>query len=74
MLHMVGGVGQEHRPVAQRAAPHAHLGLGPKGASEQPIGMQALQPLAIEPIGLWSAGGALRLAGIAQEDLEPPGL
>jgi hypothetical protein len=74
MLHMVGGVGQEHLPMPQIAAQHAHVGLGPKGASEQPIGMQALEPLASEPIGLRSAGGALRLAGIDQKDLQPPSL
>jgi len=32
--------------------------------------MHALQPLAIEPIGFRSAGGALRLAGIHQQDLQ----
>jgi hypothetical protein len=36
--------------------------------------MQALEPLAIEPIGFRSAGDALRLAGIDQEDLPPPAL
>jgi hypothetical protein len=42
MLHMVGGVGHAHLPVTQRAAQHADVGLGPKGASEQAVGMQAL--------------------------------
>jgi len=49
---------------------HAHVSFGPKGTSEEPVGMQALQPLAIEPIGFRSAGGALRLAGINQQDLQ----
>jgi len=74
MLHMVGGVGNEHLAVTQIAAQHAHVGLGPQGASEQAVGMHALPPRAIEPIGCRSAGSALRLAEIAQEDLHAPGL
>jgi len=69
MLNMVGRIGHEHLPVTQVTAQHAHLVSGPKGASEQPIGMHALQPLAIKPIGLGPAGGALGLAGIDQQDL-----
>jgi hypothetical protein len=74
MLNMVGGVGQEHLPMTQRAAQHAHVGFGPKGAREEPVGMQALPSLAIEPIGFWSAGDALGLARIDQEHLQAPGL
>ena len=59
--------------MTQGAAQHAHVGLGPKGASEKPVGMQALQPLAIEPIGFRSAGDTLGLAGIDQEHLQAPG-
>ena len=73
-LHMVGGVGNEPLPVTERAAQHAHVGLGPQGASEPAVGRQALQPLAIEPSGFRSAGSALRLAGIDQEDLHAPSL
>ena len=73
MLHMVGGVGQEPLAVPQRAAQHAHVGVRPKGASEEPVGMQALQPLAIEPIGFRSAGDTLGLAGVDQEHLHAPG-
>jgi hypothetical protein len=71
---MVGGVGNEHLPVTQRAAQYAHVGLGPKGASEQAVGMQALQPLAIEPIGFRATGGTLGLPGVDEEDLHAPGL
>ena len=60
--------------MTQRAAQHASGGVRPKGASEEPIGRQALQPLAIEPIGFWSAGDARGLAGIDQEHLHAPGL
>ena len=49
------------------------MGLGPKGASEQPVGMQALQPLAIESIGFRTAGSALGLTRINQEDLHATG-
>jgi hypothetical protein len=55
--------------MAQGAAQHAHVGVRPKGASEKPGGMQALQPLAIEPIRCRSAGDALGLAGV---DRGPP--
>jgi hypothetical protein len=74
MLPMVGGVGQEHLPVTERAAQHAHVGLGPQGASQPAVGMPAWQPLAIEPSGCRSAGSALRLAGSDQEDLHAPSL
>jgi hypothetical protein len=70
----VGGVGQEHLPMTQIAAQHTHLGFGPKGAREEPVGMQALQPLAIEPISFGPARGALGLAGIDQEYLQAAGL
>src|SRR5205809_820544 len=63
---MVGCRGEQHLAVAQVVAEHAHLGLGPKGASEQPVGMQALQPLAIESIGFRAAGGA-RSGGTATQ-------
>ena len=44
------------------------------GRGEQPIGMQTLQPLAVEPIGFRTTGGALGLAGIDEEHLHAPGL
>jgi hypothetical protein len=74
MLHMVGGVGQEPLPVTERAAQPAHVGLGPQGTREEPVGLQTLQPLASEAIGCRSAGDPLGLAGIHQEPLEAPGL
>ena len=60
--------------MTQLTTQHAHVRFGPKGTSEEPVGMQALQPLAIEPIGFRSAGDALGLAGIDQEHLHAPGL
>ena len=59
--------------MPQRAAQHAHVGLGPKGPSEEPVGMQTLQPRAIEAIGFRAAGDAFGLAGIDQEHLQAPG-
>src|SRR5215470_10912263 len=59
--------------MPQRAAQHAHVGLGPTGPGEEPVGRQTLQPLAIEAIGCGSAGDTLGLAGSAQEHLPAPG-
>ena len=74
MLQRVGGVGQAHLPMPQGAAPHAHVGVRPQGASEEPVGMPAVQPLAIAPIRLRSAGDTLGVAGIDQAPLHAPGL
>ena len=73
-LEMVGGGGKEPLPVTQGAAQHAHLVSGSNGASEPPLAVQALSPLAIQPIGCGPAGGARGLAGIKQEHLPAPGL
>src|SRR6266568_3232255 len=73
VLNMVGGRGEEHLAVAQVAAQHAHLILGTESPGEQPIGVQALQPLAVEPIGFRATGGTLGLPGIDEEDLHPGG-
>ena len=66
---MVRGRGEQHLAMAQRAAQHAHLVGGTEGPGEQPLGVQALQPLAIEPIGFRPARDMRGLAGIAQEHL-----
>ncbi len=73
-LHMVGGLREEHVAVTPGAAQPAHLVSRPQGAREQPIGVQALPPRAVEPIGLRSTGGTLGLPGIAEEDLQAAGL
>jgi len=74
MLYVVRAIGEEHLAVAQIAAEHADLVGGAKGGGEEPVGMQALQPLAIETIGFRSAGDTLGLAWIDQEHLHAPGL
>ena len=56
MRHMVGGIGEAHVPMTEGAAQHAHVGVRPQGASEQPGGRHALPPLAIEPIRFRPAG------------------
>ena len=71
---MVGGGGKPPLPMTPITPPHTHVSCGPKGPSEQPVGRQALQPRASEPIGLRSTGAALGLAGIDQEHLHAPGL
>jgi hypothetical protein len=70
MLNMVGGVGEQHLAVAQVPAGHAHLIVRAEGPGEQPVSVQALEPLTVEPIGLRSTGGALRLTGVDQQDLQ----
>ena len=65
----MGGVGEQHLAVAQVPAEHAHLIVRAEGPGEPPVSVQALEPLTVEPIGLWSTGGALRLTGVDQQDL-----
>ena len=74
MLQMVRAVGEEPLAVASIAAQHADLLGGAEGRGEQAVGVQALQPLAVEPIGCGSSGGAFGLTGIDQEDLRLTGL
>ena len=70
VLPLVGGRGAQPRAVAPGAAEPAPLRRGTQGPGEPPVGVQALPPLASEPLGLRSTGGARRLTGVDQEDLE----
>jgi hypothetical protein len=74
VLNMVSGIGKQHLAVAQIAAQHAYLVSGTESPGEQPIGVQALQPLAVEPIGFRAPRDTLGLAGIDEEDLQAAGL
>ena len=74
VLPRLGGRGEPHLAVAQGAAQHAYLILGTEGPGEQSRGVQALQPLASEPIGVRATGGTLGLPGIAEEALHAAGL
>jgi hypothetical protein len=70
-LHRVGAVREHHLAVTSIAPQHAALVVRAEGRREEPIGMQALQPLAVKPIGLLAAGDPLGLAGIEQEHRPP---
>jgi hypothetical protein len=69
-LHRVGAIRAPHLAVASRAAQHADLVVRAAGRREQPRGVQALEPLAVEPIGFRSSGGACGLTRVDQEDLD----
>jgi hypothetical protein len=73
MLNMVRGIDEQHLAVAQIAAQHAYLVSGTESPSEQPIGVEALEPLAVEPIGFRAPRDTLGLAGIDEEDLQAAG-
>lgn len=74
VLHRVRGIGQPHLAVAHIAAPHASLVSGTASPGEQPIGVQAWQPLAVEPIGCRAPRDTRGLARIDEEDLPAAGL
>src|ERR1700738_4319026 len=64
-----GGLG-EHLALPQIATQHANFIRGAKSASQQTVGMQLLDPLAIKDIRL-AAGDILNVARIDQLDFEP---
>jgi hypothetical protein len=74
MLHMVRAIGEEHLAVAERAAEYTDLRSGAESRRKETVGVEALEPLAVEPIGVGPTGSALGLAGIDQEYLQAPGL
>jgi hypothetical protein len=69
VLDMVRGIGHEHRALAQVAAPNADLLLGPEGGGQQPEGVQLLDPLAVQDVGL-AAGHVLELSWVDELDRE----
>ena len=74
MLHRVRAGGEEPLAVASRAAQPAELSGGAEGRGAESVGVPAVQPWAVEPIGCGSSGGALGLTGIDQADLQATGL
>ena len=70
LLQRVGGGGEQHLAVAQGPAEHAPLVVRAEGPGEQPVSVQALEPLTVEPSGLRATGGALGLTGVDQQDLQ----
>jgi hypothetical protein len=69
MLHGAGLGAQECMALARKGAQGHHAVARPEGASQEPVAVQLLQPLAIEHIAL-AAGDVLHVAGIDQEHLE----
>ena len=69
MLNMGGPVFNEHGPLTQVAAQHHDLGFWPEGGTQQPITVQALDPLAILHIAL-APRHVLDVAGVDQIDLQ----
>ena len=69
VLDRVRGVGDEQRALAEVAAPHADLVVGPEGGRQPPERVPRLDPLAVADVGL-SAGHALELPRVDQLDLE----
>src|SRR6266545_6049900 len=70
MLDMLGGMGKQHRALPQITAEDADLISRPEGASEQPEGVEALNPLAVMHVTFGPALDLLDLLRIDQEDLE----
>ena len=71
VLDVVGGVPDEHGALAQVGTQDADLSLGTEGSLEQSEGMELLEPLAIEHVGLASRN-TLEVAGIDQPDGKAP--
>jgi hypothetical protein len=71
---MVRAIGEEHLAMAERAAEPTDLRSGAESRRKEAVGVAALAPRAVEPIGFGPTGGARGLAGSDQEDLQAPGL
>jgi hypothetical protein len=71
VLDVLGAVAQEHRPLAEEAPQEGDVSGGAEGAVEQAEGVELLDPLAIEDVGL-AAGDVLHAAGVDETDLEAP--
>ena len=71
MLDMVGGVLHQHDPLPQAAAQAPDLPVGPESSRQQAVGVQLLQPLAVQHVGL-AAGHILDAPGVHQHHLEAP--
>ena len=70
MLNMhAGGLG-EHLSLPQVAAQHTEIVSGPKGPGQQTVGMQLLNPLTIEYVGL-ATRDILNVSRIDQFYFEP---
>ena len=69
VLHGARGHGHEHTPLPQVAAQHTDLVLGTKGAAQEAIGVELLQPLTVPHVRL-APRHLTRLMGIDQLDVK----
>jgi hypothetical protein len=74
MLQRGRARGEEPLAVTARAAAHTDRLSGAASRRQETVGVEALAPRAVAPIGCGPTGGALGLAGIAQAYLQAPGL
>jgi hypothetical protein len=72
MLEVLPGRGDQHGALAQVAAQHADLLRGPKGGRQQPVGVQALQPLAVLHVTLGPTRRALHFPCIDEHHPKAP--
>ena len=70
VLDVLGGMLHQHGPLPQVAAQAADLILGPEGPRQQTVGMQLLQPLAVQHVR-FPARHVLDASGVHQQHLEP---
>ena len=74
MLGVAGGVPDEHLPLPV-VAPQGQDRVGrPERRAEQPVGVQPLDPLDVERVGLGPGPAPGELSRLDQPDLEPAGL
>ena len=71
VLNMVRGVADQHGALSQVAPQAPNLGLGPEGPRQQSIGVQLLQPLAVQHVGL-ATRYILDPPGVHQHHLKSP--
>ena len=73
VLDVAGGVAHQHLPLPPVAAQGQHrLGRAERGR-EQAVGVQPLDPLAVEHVGLGPGPARAELPGLDQLDLEARG-
>ena len=71
MLDVVGSVLHQHGPLPQVTAQAPDVRVGTEGSRQQAVGVQLLQPLAVQHVGL-ATGHVLDASGVHQHHLEAP--
>ena len=69
VLDVLSAAAQEHGALAEETAQEDDLIRGPEGAVEQSEGMESLDPLAVDDVGL-ASGNMLEATGVDQLDVE----